>query len=75
MGLICKYEEQMIAAEKLLASGNPQGAIELLSRVQLPSFFDHAGLDMLRARAEEKSGNVEKAYADLTKMLRLKNGN
>jgi thiol-disulfide isomerase/thioredoxin/Tfp pilus assembly protein PilF len=68
-GLSAKYEEQMIAAEKLLASGNPKGAIELLSRVQLPSFFDHAGLDMLRARAEEKSGNVEKAYADLTKIF------
>jgi tetratricopeptide (TPR) repeat protein len=68
-GLSAKYEEQMIPAEKLLASGNPKGAIELLSRVQLPSFFDHVGLDMLRARAEEKSGNVEKAYADLTKIF------
>ena len=64
-----KYEEQIIAAKKLLDDGNPKGAIELLSRVQLPSFFDHAGLDILRARAEEKSGNVEKAYADLTKIF------
>jgi thiol-disulfide isomerase/thioredoxin/Tfp pilus assembly protein PilF len=64
-----KYEEQMIAAEKSVANGNYKGAIEILNGVQLPSYFDHTGFDLLRARAEEKSGNAKKAYADLTKIF------
>jgi len=67
--LSANYEEQMISAEKLVASRHPKGAIDLLGGVQLPSFVEHSGLDMLRARAEEESGNAEKAYEDLTKIL------
>jgi thiol-disulfide isomerase/thioredoxin/Tfp pilus assembly protein PilF len=61
-----KYEEQMISAEKFVATGNYKGAIETLNGVDLPSYFDHTGFDLLLARAEEKSGNAGKAYASLT---------
>lgn len=64
-----KYEEQMIAAEKFIATGNYKDAIDVLNGVQLPLYFDHTGFDLLRARAEEKSGNAGKAYADLTKIF------
>jgi len=66
-----KYEEQMIAAEKLLVDGLPKGAIDLLKEVQLRSYFDHTGFDLLRARAEESGGSAEKAYADLTKICAI----
>jgi tetratricopeptide (TPR) repeat protein len=67
--LSASYEEHMISAERLLASGNPKGVLNLLSEVHLPFFADHAELDMLRARAAEASGDVEKAYEGLIKIF------
>jgi len=67
--LSLSYEEQMISAERQLSSGNAKGALDLLTEVHLPSFADHAQLDMLRARAAETTGDVAKAYEGLLKIF------
>jgi thiol-disulfide isomerase/thioredoxin len=67
--LSASYEELMLSAERLLASGNPKGALNLLGEIHLPFFADHVELDMLRARAAEASGDVEKAYEGLIKIF------
>jgi hypothetical protein len=68
-GLYARYEEQMISAERLLAAGNAQDATQLLVRIDLPGYADHARLDLLKARAADASGETERAYQDLLKIF------
>jgi tetratricopeptide (TPR) repeat protein len=67
--LAASYEEHLISTEKLLSSGNPKGALNVLAEAHLPPFADHAELDKLRARAAEASGNIAKAYDGLLRIF------
>jgi len=68
-GLYANYEQQMISAEKLLATGKAGAAAELLAHVRLPEYADHTRLDTLRARATDGSGETDKAYEYLLKIF------
>jgi len=66
-GLFARYEEQMISAEHLLASGNAKAATQLLAKVGLPTYADNTRLILLRARAADANGETQSAYEDLLK--------
>lgn len=62
------YEESMAAAESKLAANDGAGALEILKNTN-PGLASPTRLQLLKAKAQDISGDTQNAYADLLKLF------
>ncbi len=64
------YADGMAAAETKLAAGDSEGALAILKDIKVPgAIFNRTRLQLLKANAQDLSGNTQSAYAELLKIF------
>jgi tetratricopeptide (TPR) repeat protein len=63
------YEDSMAAADNKVAAGDGVGALSILKDVKPSPFVSESRLQLLKAKAENASGNTQTAYSELLKVF------